>query len=540
VPAPPSRKTEKKETLIDFDEGSPLSRVLRMLAAEAGLSYLEPKIDPNETIAFSLRGMTPRDAFFLVARSRGFDFVEKDGVIELSRSAEKKDADELITKTYPLRHVDARLVISSVASLLGISEVRPPAHSSPAFPEPITSGNGGQGGQGNQGNQGGANNGNSGAGGLLGFSGGNNNGSGTSGSADGSTASNGLPIDGRFVPGLPMDAPLWTGGYDASKKNSIYLDRIINALVVRAPRKQQEEVERYIARIDVEEPQIEITTRVIEIDVGKMTELGLDWTAGYTSPKGKFSGGGLVRNGTYTGGALYEETRSTAQAILAGWQVAALLRAAQTADRNSLVTDARVVTRSGIPAVVNNLVEEFIEVFRTTPNNTSVGGSGVSVLTNSLQSGTQSFRTGVLLDVLPRVLEDGRIDLNINPTVLTRIGQTTGASGQKLPVIVRRSATTSVMVRDGFTVGIGGLMQLDDKRGRRQVPVMGNLPVLGPLFRTHNDTSGKKNLVVLVTPRILRDDSFMSAPALPEARDAARAANTQIMNPTPWVSPKRN
>lgn len=100
---------------------------------------------------------------------------------------------------------------------------------------------------------------------------------------------------------------------------------------------------------------------------------------------------------------------------------------------------------------------------------------------------------------MPHVLEDGRIDLNINPTVLTRIEETTGASGQKLPIIVRRSTTTSVLVRDGYTVGIAGLMQMDDSRTRNQVPVVGKIPLVGALFRSSGEQCKKSNLVIFVT-----------------------------------------
>ena len=499
--------------VIDFEEGSSLGRVLRMLANQAGINYLEPQIDANETVAISLRGVNAREAFQRIAESRGYKLLERNGVVELVRSEKPKETGA-VTRAYVLRHVDARLALPSIANLLGIRDVKPPAKNSSAFPEPASTG------------------------GTTVSQGGGTDGTGSSSSAGGGSSM--LPKDGRFVPGLPMDTPLWTGGHNAAEQNSVYLDRITNALVVRGSEKQHEEVARYMAKIDVSEPQIEITARVIEIDAGKLRDLGLDWTVGYTNKSGTVGGKAGVKGGAFTGAMQKTGALAGTQAILEGWQVEVLLRASEGSSRSSLVTDARVVTRSGIPAVVNNMVEERIEIFTSSGSTIQNANAGVSsVPAGSFQSGTQIFQTGVVLDVLPRVLEDGRIDLNINPTVLTRIGETTGASGQKLPIIVRRSTTTSVMVRNGYTVGIGGLMQMDDARTRNQVPILGKIPLMGALFRSTGEQRKKSNLVILVTPRILKEDVFLGAPTLPEAWQAGEEASAELINPAPWITEKR-
>ena len=70
--------------VIDFEEGSPLGRVLRMLANQAGINYLEPQFDPNETVAISLHGVSAREAFQRIAESRGYRVLERNGVVELS------------------------------------------------------------------------------------------------------------------------------------------------------------------------------------------------------------------------------------------------------------------------------------------------------------------------------------------------------------------------------------------------------------------------------------------------------------------------
>jgi type II secretory pathway component GspD/PulD (secretin) len=82
-------------------------------------------------------------------------------------------------------------------------------------------------------------------------------------------------------------------------------------------------------------------------------------------------------------------------------------------------------------------------------------------------------------------------------------------------------------------------MQITDARTKNQVPLVGKIPLIGALFRSSDESRKKSNLVILVTPHIIQDDSFMAAPALPEARDASGEASVELLNPTPWVSKKR-
>ena len=177
-------------------------------------------------------------------------------------------------------------------------------------------------------------------------------------------------------------------------------------------------------------------------------------------------------------------------------------------------------------ALINNSVETPIEV------STVFGGEGSSGTT--AQTGTETFVTGVILDVLPRILENGYVDLNINPTVATQVGSVKGASGQELPVISKRNATTSVVVKDGYTVGIGGLVQETNAKTRSQTPLLGRIPILGYLFQGFAKTTRRTNLVILVTPRIIENSQFPE-PLLTREDQAALPANTIRQDDPPKV-----
>ncbi len=111
--------------------------------------------------------------------------------------------------------------------------------------------------------------------------------------------------------------------------------------------------------------------------------------------------------------------------------------------------------------------------------------------------------TGVILSVTPRVNENGRVLLDIQQEVSDAIPTTT--SGIDSPTIQQRKVKTTVVVDDGETLALGGLIQDQARVNKTQVPVFGNIPVLGTLFRTKTDTRIRTELLILITPRVVRN-----------------------------------
>lgn len=463
---PPETAAEAGDRTYDFDE-IPLGRALRILATMAHLNFIEPELDPKELVSLSLNGLSAKEAFFELARTRGFTIRERNGVVQLIRDGESARGN-LVTKRYPLRNVDAHLILQSVANFLGI-KLNAPNGNSPAFPIPQASDS-------------------------VGLSSNGSSSSVTNSTGNMSGFSSGASRS-RFTPSLPMDAPLSDGGF-AKLKNAVYVERDTNALVVRATEAHHEEIARYIAEHDQPERQLVIEAQILEIDIERAKQLGLDWN--FSAGNGLGNGEASLADGGLNGAYSY----LSGGAILSQWEVSAKLKALESKRCSTTVSNARVVTRSGIPALVNNSVETPIEV-STVFGNDSSG--------NSAQTGTQTFVTGVLLDVLPRILDNGYIDLNINPTVASQVGTVKGASGQELPIISKRNATTSVIVKDGYTVGIGGLVQESHAKTRSQTPFLGRVPILGYLFQSFAQTTRRTNLVILVTPRIIKTNRFLDS-----------------------------
>ena len=115
---------------------------------------------------------------------------------------------------------------------------------------------------------------------------------------------------------------------------------------------------------------------------------------------------------------------------------------------------------------------------------------------------------GVLLKVTPQVNAAGFIKLNVEPEVSGRGNPVSfgGASGAEIPVINVRKAKTQVTLKDGYTLGIGGLVDSDARNGETKVPVLGDIPGLGRLFRSNSKEKNQRNLLIFITARTIKPD----------------------------------
>jgi general secretion pathway protein D len=115
-----------------------------------------------------------------------------------------------------------------------------------------------------------------------------------------------------------------------------------------------------------------------------------------------------------------------------------------------------------------------------------------------------SYRdTGVILSITPRIHESGRVLLKIEQEV-SSVGATTTSSIDS-PTIKQRRVKTTVQVKDGEALALGGLIQDQVNDTRNQIPILGDIPVLGNAFREKGSLVGKTELIVLITPHVLRN-----------------------------------
>ncbi|GAB5560581.1 MAG: hypothetical protein SynsKO_22280 [Synoicihabitans sp.] len=191
--------------------------------------------------------------------------------------------------------------------------------------------------------------------------------------------------------------------------------------------------------------------------------------------------------------SLGQTTRSDT-AVFSAPQFNMVLSALKQLNDTKLVSNPTVVTLNNTEASINVGSEYPI------PNYTYNAERGTFEV-----SGFEYRPVGIILKVTPQVNAQGFIKLSIEPEVSSQNGFTSfgGAGGAQIPIIATRKATTQVSLRDGYTMGIGGLLETNDVNGNNRIPVLGKIPGLGRLFSSKSATEESRNLLIFITAKTL-------------------------------------
>jgi type II secretory pathway component GspD/PulD (secretin) len=187
-------------------------------------------------------------------------------------------------------------------------------------------------------------------------------------------------------------------------------------------------------------------------------------------------------------------TERILSSVFSADQFSLVLSALQSQNETKLVSNPTVVTLNNSQATIN-IGEEF-----PIPSYTYNAERGTFEV-----SGFEYRPIGIILRVTPQVNAQGFIKLTVEPEVSSRTGTTTfgGASGAEIPIIASRKSKTQVSLRDGYTMGIGGLIEHTTINGQTRVPVLGSIPAIGRLFRSDTKNATKRNLLIFITAKTL-------------------------------------
>ena len=330
---------------------------------------------------------------------------------------------------------------------------------------------------------------------------------------------------------------------------SITYNATISQLIVANTADNLETFERILQQLNVVPNQVEIEARFIEVDQTDMEELGLQWILDDNyefATKDDGSGGRLQVNANGSGltqgnrffgfdsgnnsvSAVSAVTQGASQSLLGNVlsassvltnpEVSIVLQALSQHGGTDLLSAPRVTTRSGVNAQIQ-VVKEIIYPTEFSVTQPSVDSEGNVTMGPISEPGTFETReTGVILNVTPTVGPDGyTIDLVMAPEVCELVEwlqygsaiQIPGAYGTQIwtynmpqPVFTSRNVTTSIVIWDGQTVVMGGLIREELTTIKDKVPVLGDIPVLGRLFRSEGEYSRKRNLLIFVTARLV-------------------------------------
>lgn len=302
----------------------------------------------------------------------------------------------------------------------------------------------------------------------------------------------------------PNGQPAAASRGHAQGSGSLQVDEPRNALIYQGEPAQWERMLTLIRQMDKAPRQVMIEVTIAEITLSNTTDVGFNWFANHGF--GRFDGS--IWSGPGSGGTGTSTIGSGLTWLLdVAGQNRVMLKAMAQDSRVNILSTPRLLVKSGSEASMD-VGDEIPTVSMTTTSGQQSGGS-----TNLLQS-IQYRRTGVLLKVKPTVYSDNRVDIDLTQEVSKASdeapSQATAASAAS-PTIRNRVINTSLTLKDGQTIVMGGLMSSDDSDGNTGVPLVKDIPLLGNLFKSRKKVTEKKELVLVIVPYIVENDDQATA-----------------------------
>jgi type IV pilus assembly protein PilQ len=296
----------------------------------------------------------------------------------------------------------------------------------------------------------------------------------------------------------PKVKPLMSKRSDAA----LIVDERSNTIMVRDTQKYVEEVTILVGKLDLRTAQILIESNLVETTPTFSRALGLEID-------GLFNENRVIASSRFLAGAPFAGAAAGAAAVLPipssgfrfGWfgnNVRALLSAAENEGQVKVISRPTVVTLNNVPSTIKS--ERILRI--VLPSSTNIAsGSGAAAGT---AVATERVPIGINLTVIPQVSSDGFVLMNIKVKSSSLANSPTVSTGTTVVPFdeLNREAEANVLVRDGETIVIGGILKDSDINSESGVPYLRNIPVLGWLFKNWRMQKDFEELVVFITPRI--------------------------------------
>ncbi len=298
-----------------------------------------------------------------------------------------------------------------------------------------------------------------------------------------------------------------------SGKVRISADKATNSLIITADQEDFLVLEEVIKKLDIPRSMVFIESLIMEVSLDTSLDIGIDWQAfgevrdanvGATfsdsiQPNVDPGSGGLVNPFEGGGFAVGLISGTTQIAGITVSNISAIIRAVKTDDEFRILSTPQILTTDN--------EEARITVGENRPYQTRS--------TTDPSGGTfESFEyrdVGKILKVTPTVTEGRLVRMKISLEVTDIDLTSTLTTASTLPVTNKRTVDTTVIVKDSQTVVIGGLIDDATDRTDTKVPVLGDLPVLGWLFRKRTETNQRQNLYIFLTPRVIKSPAEAQA-----------------------------
>ncbi len=267
-----------------------------------------------------------------------------------------------------------------------------------------------------------------------------------------------------------------------SSRGQISVDSRTNSIIITDIPYKLQEIGRLMPILDSPTAQVMIEAKLVEIDVAYANEMGIDWSVGNLNRSNDLIHGGISSSGLGVGSETASISFGTITNIL---DINAALSFLESSNHAHILSEPRI-------AIIDNMT------------GTVMSGKEIP-LTLMDASGNvyiSMYKIGVELTVTPHINADNNVTLELQPSVSELSGE---ATSSQQPIILTQSANTTLMIDDGATAVIGGIMRSKHTTVRKAIPLLGHIPILGNLLFSYNsDRMDQTELVIFVTPHIIR------------------------------------
>jgi type IV pilus assembly protein PilQ len=291
-----------------------------------------------------------------------------------------------------------------------------------------------------------------------------------------------------------------------SPNGSIVVDNRTNSLIITDIPEQFKLIEDMIVKLDTPTPQVFIEVEIVETTMDVSSKLGLEyggtsgsWSTTYTGPEKGYSFPYDTKS--FKG---HNQTPTFTFGTMTFGDLAITLKALASHADTKYLARPKLLTLNNETAIIDITADTYVGSITTSEPQTQ-----------TTTTSAERMSTGVSLKVTPQVNAADFVTMVLEPAV-SRTEASAVNTGFLNPI--KRSAKAKVMVRDSETIFIGGLLDTQKTDTKRKVPILGDIPVVGALFKSDSTTDKQTEILIFITPHIVRNKVFQEGKILEEAR----------------------
>lgn len=305
---------------------------------------------------------------------------------------------------------------------------------------------------------------------------------------------------------------------DLNGQVTVIADPSTNSLIVVTTPDNVDLIQQILDQLDRIPEQVMIETTIVEATLDKSMKFGVEWS--FVQGKA-FGQNGVTGNATSDFGL--QGTTPAAEGFrytLSGGNLTAFMNALQSDDKFQVLSTPRIFTSNNVEAEIN--ISQSVPYVLSTRED----ANGNLTFNYAFQD------VGIVLNVTPRITSGGYVTLDVSQTA----NDLQGFTSFNAPIVNQRQAQTTVSVKDGETIILGGIMRSTVTSKVKKLPLLGDIPILGELFKSTTRDTSKTELLVFLTPRIVRTPEDAArlrtegenrlSPGSRKAIDSARSAGS--------------